>query len=255
MIKKSYIICSTGRTGSTLLARTLGDLGYIGKPQEYWHEKTRPPLVETDSQCFKDYLAEIIKKGTTDNGVFGMKTHWSHFELLVKSARQHLDLKNKTYFEIISTLFPNLSFIHIKRDELAKQAISAEIANQTGIFNVGKLPDQNRQLLLFKPLNIYRRIKWFEQDNKKWKNFFASNSINYYEVIYEDFTRSTQSIQETIIDVINFLKIKPLPEPSKIKVPIVKLSNKTNESWYYRYTYIPEKLLYLVNLISSRFTN
>lgn len=35
-ISKSYIVCSTGRSGSTLLCRTLKTFRFLGSPQEYF---------------------------------------------------------------------------------------------------------------------------------------------------------------------------------------------------------------------------
>ncbi|MBF2097066.1 MAG: hypothetical protein IGQ88_01650 [Gloeomargaritaceae cyanobacterium C42_A2020_066] len=36
-VRKSYIICSTQRSGSTLLSKTLTQLGDCGKPDEYFN--------------------------------------------------------------------------------------------------------------------------------------------------------------------------------------------------------------------------
>ena len=76
-INKSYIICSIGRSGSTLLASTFGNLGNCGNPEEYFHENRVQNLMENnDVSGFRNYLEEILGKGVTDNGVFGMKMHW-----------------------------------------------------------------------------------------------------------------------------------------------------------------------------------
>ena len=99
MNKKSYIICSTGRTGSTLLARTLAGLGYAGNPKEYWHWRRRPKI--NDSEDFKDCLAKILKEGTTSNKVFGIKMHWRQFQNFINKGRQYLALTNKTDFALV----------------------------------------------------------------------------------------------------------------------------------------------------------
>ena len=38
---RSYVICCVQRTGSWLLARTLADTGYVGRPSDYFDEAER----------------------------------------------------------------------------------------------------------------------------------------------------------------------------------------------------------------------
>ena len=163
----------------------------------------------------------------------------------------------------------NPHFIYIKRNDLLKQAISWEIAAQTGVFHIidasilkGKDPgvfpksiessNSNEQKLLFKPFKIFQRKEDIKSQNKHWEKFFKSNSINYYELIYEDFILD---IPKTIIDVMNFLEIEHSINEDEIKIPLQPLSNKTKKEWYKYYNYIPIFLLKLgrkINNISKR---
>ncbi|WP_446682279.1 Stf0 family sulfotransferase [Cyanobacterium sp. HL-69] len=259
---KTYIICFVGRSGSTLLARSLAELGYVGNPIEFFHWRRIPQLAKSDSQIFKDYLDEIRNQGTTSNGVCGIKLQWGQLQTLTSMARTHLSLNGKKDVEIISLLFPNPYYIYIERNNLLKQAISLELAQQTGVFT--KFSDtnskqietslsqqlSNNQLLIFKPLNIFNHKKNINITNQKWQNFFELEDINYYKVVYEDFS---QSIPQTIINVIKFLEIEPLPSEDQIKIPLKRLSNEINDQWFKYYNYIPEIFLKLGDLINKKF--
>ncbi|MFP5270392.1 Stf0 family sulfotransferase [Coleofasciculus sp.] len=132
MINKSYIVCSTGRSGSTLLCSTLSDLGFCGKPLEYFHPaKIEKYIAQDSANGFQDYLSQVLQKGTSQNGIFGIKIHWEHFRNFINLARKYLGLSRQSDWQIISTIFPNPYFIYIWRRNLVKQAVSTEIAYQT----------------------------------------------------------------------------------------------------------------------------
>jgi len=40
---RSYVICCVQRTGSWLLAHTLADTGYAGRPSDYFGDEEREP--------------------------------------------------------------------------------------------------------------------------------------------------------------------------------------------------------------------
>ena len=97
VVKKSYIICSLGRSGSSLLATVLNNLGYCGNPREYFHPNQVGNLMENnDSSAFIRYVEEISKKGVTSNGIFGVKMHWEHMRDFLRFTRKNLGYKNKT---------------------------------------------------------------------------------------------------------------------------------------------------------------
>lgn len=243
MIETSYIICSTGRSGSSLLCTTLRHLGSYGRPKEYFHEN----IIKTydhqdDAQKFQDYLSEVLSQGTTSNGIFGVKMHWDQLRGFLKLARKYLGFSGKTDQEILAKVFPNTRFIYIWRRNLIKQAISTEIAIQTGqwVKNQEIQQSEPTQKLVFKPLNLYRCKQALEIRNQKWEKFFEQNSSNFYEIVYEDFI---ESFENTIIELIDFLDIQPLPARDQIKMLIERQSNHINEKWYHYYSYIPENLL------------
>lgn len=88
-VRLKYCILSSPRTGSTLLARALYETGLAGDPLEYLNPRTieawrrsrgRPPAIN-------DYLADMIARRTSPNGVFGIKAHFRQIVAILPAAR------------------------------------------------------------------------------------------------------------------------------------------------------------------------
>jgi len=73
---RSYVICCVQRTGSWLLAHTLADTGYVGRPSDYFDDAerenhTREWGLPPGDLAF--YVRALRDKATTPNGVLGSK--------------------------------------------------------------------------------------------------------------------------------------------------------------------------------------
>ncbi|MFG6099729.1 Stf0 family sulfotransferase [Leptothoe sp. ISB3NOV94-8A] len=251
---KSIVICSTGRSGSTLLGLSLGDTGYAGKPREFF----RPDVltangVHSHVSTLYPYLANVYAQGKTPNQVFGVKLHWDHMINLIKIVRTDPALQTGSDIEILSTLFPNPRFIFIRRQNLIKQAISMEIGKQTGVYVVrSEGTDKERanktHKLFFKPLNIYRYKQGLAGRNQKWRSFFQRNDLPFLEVVYESLVEDFDGILHQVIE---FSEIE-LPEAGvEITKATSKQGNRINERWLKYYQFIPEGLLGYYSAIRS----
>ncbi|MGK7933252.1 MAG: Stf0 family sulfotransferase [Microcystaceae cyanobacterium] len=249
-IKKSYIICSTGRSGSTLLCKTLSSLEH-GNATEYFHLKNRvSELIDDDSKDnFTKYLTEIVEEGTTSDEIFGTKMHLKQMNVFLNLARKHLGMQGKSAREIIEMVFPNPYFIHIYRRDTLRQVISLEIAKQKKMYQSDSSSKVGDQDLVYKPLSLYKSLQVFKRSYNNWHKFFAKNKINYYEICYEDFA---QEIPQTVLDVLTFLEITPLPDENQIVVPVQKLSNEVNDLWYKYYSNTPDFLLKVAYFIKRK---
>lgn len=243
---KSIVICSTGRSGSTLLGLTLGDIGYAGKSREFF----RPDVltangVDSHFSTLYPYLANVYAQGQTPNQVFGVKLHWDHMINLIKLARTDPALQTGSDIEVLSTLFPNPRFIFIRRQNLVKQAISMEIGKQTGVYvvrseDIVKERANKTQKLFFKPLNIYRYKQGLTGRNHKWRSFFHNNDLPFFEVVYENLVEDFDGIMRQVIE---FSEVE-LPELGfEITKATRKQGNRINERWLRYYQFIPEGLL------------
>ena len=182
MEPKSYIICSTVRSGSTLLCNSLGQLDGYGQPEEYFHRHTIKRLnLNLHPDKFLAYCQSISQEAFNRHGVFGIKMHWWQMFDFLNLARQSPHLKEKQDLEILNMLFPNPKFIYLWREDIIAQAISAAIALQTGQWEnprksepkpgvqTKKNPQKFR--IKFQPWKIYEWETSLRVQNQAWQQF------------------------------------------------------------------------------------
>jgi trehalose 2-sulfotransferase len=254
-LQKSYIVCSTGRSGSTLLCKTLDKIGNCGNPEEFFHnEQIKKIKQKNDVDYFVYYCNFILEKGTTENGIFGMKMHWWQLVDFLRLARQLSIFQDKQDLEILNAIFPNLKFIYIWRRDMAQQAISTIKALQTKqwvnpIENAEAKIQQSqpKQNLIFQPLKIYRWEQSFEDQNRRWRNFFKDNSLAHYELVYEDFVPAFDREMENIISYLDL----NLPA-NKIEMATQKQANAIDRQFLKRYSRIPKLALKVLYNLKKR---
>jgi LPS sulfotransferase NodH len=258
-LQKSYIVCSTGRSGSTLLCKTLEKLGSCGNPEEFFHnEQVKKIKQKNDIDYFVYYCNSILEKGTTKNGIFGMKMHWWQLVDFLRLARQLSAFQDKQDLEILNAIFPELKFIYIWRRNMAQQAISTVKALQTKqwvnpIENVETKTQQqslHKQKLIFQPLKIYRWEQSFEDQNQRWRNFFKNNLLKHYELVYEDFV---PAFDREMANVLAYLDLELSND--KIEMATQKQANEIDRQFLQRYNKIPKlalKILYKLKKLRSR---
>ena len=122
-MQKFYIVASTPRCGSTVLCREMWRTGLLGAPDEYFNVDTLMFRMASrlGAVSLNDYLSKLVKVRTGQNGVFGAKAHWHHYEFM--------------YVAGILRRFPEPLWIWIARRDISAQAVSLTKAVQTSQFN------------------------------------------------------------------------------------------------------------------------
>ena len=183
------MICSTPRTGSTLLGRVLAASGLFGSSVEYLHHKhlgniaRRFNIVEADGNVdLPTYFSRLYAHRTSANGVFGIKCHYDQFAPFVAGKR---------WMQIL----PDVKFVYIIRQDILAQAISLTIATQTNSFRADiagtKEANYSRE-------QIQKWIHYIADLNRHWRIFFGEHGIRPYYLTYEDFVARPQEISVEI---------------------------------------------------------
>jgi LPS sulfotransferase NodH len=175
-VTTTYIIASTMRTGSYLLCEGLYATGCAGHPREifcperrknYCGEWQLPPGIS-----FEEYLRTAVRKGTTNNGVCGMKIHAHHVEPL---ARQCGEITKP--WRILARLFPTAQYIHLRRQDRRAQAISwyrAKITNEWYRISGETQDDLTGKEPQLDPSEIHRMEIELEHQDRRWEEFFRN---------------------------------------------------------------------------------
>src|SRR5689334_11541633 len=119
----SYLIMATPRSGSYLLCEALINTNLAGRPAEYFGPvQIRSFMKEEGIPNYAACLARIMEDGTTPNGVFGAKIIWQFIENFVDHLRDIPGYEKSPVPQLLSTVFPHLSYIWITRRDKVRQA-------------------------------------------------------------------------------------------------------------------------------------
>jgi LPS sulfotransferase NodH len=186
---------------------------------------------------YSGYLNKVIEVGTTPNGVFGMKAHMDEFRPLLDTLQQIPWYRGLAAPQLLSTVFPNLSYIWITRRDKVRQAVSHIKALQTNIWWLtdqppvpAEEPKKNTPSFHFEA--IERFVGYIEVDEQAWQDYFHTHAITPLVVVYEELV---QSYDATTRQVLEYLHI-PTPTDLVMAEPRMKKQADTiSEEWVERY--------------------
>jgi trehalose 2-sulfotransferase len=92
-LPRSYVLCGTPRTGSTLLCSLLCSTGVLGRPESYFREPDEVAwatrfVLATEGGRVRDYRAFVnsaLSAGTSESGVFGARIMWGSLDRMMES--------------------------------------------------------------------------------------------------------------------------------------------------------------------------
>jgi LPS sulfotransferase NodH len=200
--KRTILVCSHPRSGSTLLGEVLHKAGGFGCPIEYFHRGFQPALERHwGATDFPSYVRAVYRHRTDSSGTLGVKLFWHDLEALW--SRLHPDEApmelntpsgadaSESYRKIhvvMAALFPNPVFIHLIRKDALRAAVSAVIATQTSVWRSIPNVDDNapKQDPAYNFERIAGALALFNYCRKHWEGFFQCNQIVPHRVDYEN---------------------------------------------------------------------
>ncbi len=232
----SYLICSTPRTGSSLLCDALTDTRVAGRPEEYFQFRARtgfprrpqeyfegagdpeifdilgPRTRVEDAEALYDpsrferyeqYLEWAVQAGTTPNGVFGAKVMWGYFNGFVTGLRWALPNRQRLPVpELVQSVFPNLTYITMSRRDKVRQAVSLWRALQTWSWSSEQRAAAGR--LTYSHAAIAHLIADIEDHELGWRSYFRECGVEPFDVVYEDLAGR---YEDSIRDILRHLGI------------------------------------------------
>jgi len=267
LLHTSYLICTTPRSGSTLLCEALTNTGIAGRPEEFFQVRketgtTRRPLdyfegIDTTEiaailggctgledplmnpvpgESYADYLARIMQQRTTRNGVFGAKVMWGYFDGLLSNLARIPLYRGLAESDLLPTVFPNLHYIWLTRGDKVGQAVSLWKAIQTWAWSyeevstVASKPPVRQLTFHFGAID--HLVQQIVADETAWQQYFTRHGIEPFTVVYEDLTAA---YEETARNILHFLGV-PAPENLEFAERRMKRqANALSKEWVERY--------------------
>ena len=181
---KEILLCSTPRSGSTLLAEAMFNSKCMGCPDEFFnnnqenkgdraHTIFEENYAMVGATSYADYLGKLAAHYKSDNNVHSVKMHFQHFQQALRSG----------YFQHPA----QRSYVYIYRKDTVAQAVSLAIAVKTQKWNSRMKPAKVDNLEVPDELlaRAYRELTF---DNLRWKAFFDMFNVSYLSLEYDEVT-------------------------------------------------------------------
>ncbi|MCU0524272.1 MAG: Stf0 sulfotransferase family protein [Elainella sp. Prado103] len=210
-LEKTYIICATQRSGSTLLCHLLASTHQAGSPKEYLLPayKSQIPF---DGENYLQYVKGNLAAYASANGVSGVKMMEKNFSDLLKRLHSSHHIAGNSHLETLRDVFPGVKFIFITRRNKLRQAISLSRAEQTNQWEKHACSissTEKNQRFFITPFYVKSAVQRVLKREAEWRNFFQDNGITPYIITYEELVRNPTLHIHKILD---FLEIPNVTE-------------------------------------------
>ena len=241
----SYIICTSPRSGSTLLCKLLSATEKAGDPESHFHTPALSRWLETyqldgsDFASDRDALNAIFeaarKRGSAETGIFGLRLQRGSFDFFMQQTAI-LYPNEKNDINRIQAAFGRTLFIHLSRPNKLDQAISIVKATQTGLWH--RASDGSEMQRISAPQEPYydageiaRQIEELSVMDLAWQDWFDHENVHLMRVTYDALSHDPIGTLEGILDALGL----DSDLADGIEPPVSKLSDATNRDWADRF--------------------
>lgn len=175
-VSTQAVLCFTNRCGSNWLAELLHSTGLIGLADEFFNaERIQETCDRRELTSLDDFIRFLPQIHSTQNDAFITKLSWDQLYFL-------------TRIKAIPGIIKNPKFLYMKRRDMAAQALSFLIAQQTGqwksTWNSGVHGTPNPSSIT--DAQIRATIDQFMIAHRQFQKYFDSFGITPHVVYYED---------------------------------------------------------------------
>jgi trehalose 2-sulfotransferase len=261
-VRRSYLVCATQRSGSTLLCELLKDTGVAGRPEEYFEavrdtgvpphpgdflhglartglgirDDPQPPDAPEYSALtgvvdYREHLRRTFEQGTTPNGVFGAKLMFNQLGELQALAGQLPEYAGLEVGALLEALFDAPRYVWVSRRDTVRQAVSMWKALQTRRWRAGNGAERS-SAPEYRFDGIDHLVRRFTADEEGWGAFFAGHGITPLRLAYEeDLERDPGG---TVRRVLDWIGVSP-PSGWHPREPTARQADATSDEWVAAY--------------------
>lgn len=242
---QSYIICTSPRSGSTLLCRLLREDGGAGMPDSHFHAPSLDKwfgyygLQRDDFGTEEDAISAVFRSacalGKGESNIFGLRLQRHSFDFFAEQLRRlHPGVSNDK--SRIEAIFGSTLFVHLTRENKLDQAISYVKAEQSGLWHMASDGTEIERSsgpkeLIYDAAAIAAQLELSEQMDSDWQMWFDSENIEPLRITYDELSAAPYA---TLVKVLRALGLQRDPT-DEVRPPTAKLADVTNQDWAERF--------------------
>ncbi|WP_424970162.1 Stf0 family sulfotransferase [Dinoroseobacter sp. S76] len=242
---RAYILCTSPRSGSTLLCRMLTATGVAGHPNSHFHTPSLTRWLEvygladttfpSRRAALQAVLDAGIARGRGETACFGLRMQRGSFPYFMDQLAQLLPDQPSDHARLEAAFGP-LSFLHLSREDKLAQAVSRVRAEQSGLWHAHA---DGRELERTAPPAPPRydhdaiaahlaELSRFEED---WRLWFAREGIMPLRLTYESLAQDPQGV---LAQVLAHLGRDPAAA-EQVAIPTARLADAESADWIARF--------------------
>lgn len=242
---QSIIICANPRSGSTLLCDLLASTGVAGKPASFYRKQSisdwaRQLDVATSKKMEtpefeRAYLAAILKEGTGDTGVFGLRLMWDTVERLTGCLRLiYPDALND--LALFECAFGQPLYLSLIRQNKVAQAVSLVKASQSGLWHLAsdgseRQRSKEHEHPAYDSDAIGAEVAALTKEDAAWQEWFVQQGIAPLCISYEDLVKNPQAMLAKILTVLG----QDTNLAENLEPATARMADEESERWIKRY--------------------
>lgn len=210
-----YVLCSSPRSGSTLIASMLHATGRAGDPLEYLNDQWIRVFMRTnpgppDNFDVGSYLAGWEARRTSPNGIFGIKLHYHQMRRTWRGREREAVDRLGSYDRHI---------LLVRRDKIAQavslyRAIASQMWTSKDVSHVDAGNSAKKREVDFNPVRIAELLAFLIKEEEGWRSFLRANNIPFAESIYENFVSDYAAESVKLLELLGMdSKAEDIPPP------------------------------------------
>jgi LPS sulfotransferase NodH len=257
--ERTYFVCATPRSGSTLLCEALSLTGVAGRPAEYFEtllhsglrrqpreyftayddptvagllpETAPDPGPELPPGPYADYLRDVVTRATTPNGVLGAKVMWGYFDDFLARLREVPNVDGDRRRSVLESAFGRPRYVHVVRRDTLRQAISLWRAIQASVWRDDGSGGAHAPEPVYDAGAIAYLRGQVTAEEEEWSAYFERHRIDVLELVYEDYAADLCGAVEAVLEHVGV----PRPERFDVSTGMRRQADSLTEAWVSRF--------------------
>ena len=237
-----YILCTSPRSGSTLLCTLLEATGIAGAPEslfylpdlEDWRQRLGVPPVPGERDLLTALIAAALHHGRAGTGIFALRQQRHSFAFLCAKLAL-LYPQEPTDLARLQRAFGKLLFLHLTRQDKVAQAVSFLKAEQTGLWHVAPDGSDYERTGQGEPAYdgdaIRAKVEMLTAYDSDWTAWFHQQGIEPLRLAYHELSAAPAA---TLRRVLESLELDPQAADG-IEPGVRKMADARSQDWIARF--------------------